>query len=463
MSKVSKRIWWIAAPAVIAALLFQLYWLWQTYKSQREAFTATATAVFQEAYDQTIFQTVKHLSGLKSKEKNRYELRTTMMMVGDTVIAPSDTLAREIELDSAHLPDSELDMATGTPYARFFSTIISSFTNVTPARDSLIMRYKAGLAQKGITLPFTITYGAREKDADRSTLLVNPTLNNPAKAVAVRFDGLPVYLLKKMSSAIILSLFIAFLITGCIGFLWRILLRQERLEHMKRDFISHVTHELKTPVAILQATNEALLVFHGINDTEKTGRYLRHSKVELDKLQGLIDKIMQVTRLEQEQLPLHIADAPIKTLVNEAVQRFSHLPGVQVLEQYDLQQPSIHTDVNAFHTILSNLLDNAIKYNQRLQKHIQVEVKEMPAFFSFTVRDNGDGIAKEHIPFLYDKFYRVTQGDRQDTNGYGLGLSHVKALLQQLHGAIAVQSTPGEGTTFTFQLPKHEKDKTAAG
>ena len=151
-------------------------------------------------------------------------------------------------------------------------------------------------------------------------------------------------------------------------------------------------------------------------------------------------------------------ESNIETLLHDAVNRFSHLPGVNIQTQYEVEDTNIYTDIGAFHTILSNLLDNAVKYNDKAQKEIVVTVKELTGDYSFTVNDNGNGNEKHHFPFHYDKFYRIAQGDRLDIKGYGLGLSHVKALLQQLHGSISISSIPGNGTTFIFQLPKYEKD-----
>jgi signal transduction histidine kinase len=480
MGKIRKRIWWIATPALLTVLLFQSYWLRQTYRSQQEAFVATATAAFHNAYDNTIIITAKLRSGEKNDPAKAYSIqasigiggvpdsakapenKTTVSVVDtDTITKPS---AKGIHMDTSSA-NTNLSMDNGSPLAHFISTIYSSFTDVMPDVDTLQKYYRKELDKKNIGLPFRILASRKDIDTviNRPTVLIYPGLNNPNKMIGVQFSGLPVYLLKKMSSAIILSVFIALLITGCIWILWRIILRQEKLESMKREFISHVTHELKTPVSILQATNEALLTFKGMNDPDKTERYLRHSKAELDKLQDLIDKIMQVTREEQDQQSLSATEMDIKMLVADAVNRFAHLPAVTIEQQFDIQHESFLTDATAFNTILTNLLDNAVKYNDKPQKEISVSVKQLTGHYSFTVKDNGNGIEKQHLPFLYDKFYRVVQGDRHDTKGYGLGLSHVKALLQQLQGTISVSSIPGNGTTFIFQLPRYEKDQAAIG
>ena len=481
MGKVRKRIWWIAIPALLAVLLFQLYWLRQTYRSQQEAFVATATEAFHNVYDNAIIITAKIKSGGKSAEK-KYTIQAMIdvdktskddpapagprafIRYDSTEERPKKPILEDIHLDTS-IANTNMSFDTISPLAHFVSTVFSSFTDVRPDIDTLNKYYRRELDKRSIPLQFKVLIGRKEIDTtvNRPTLLIYPGMNNPDKMMGVQFSGLTTYLLKKMSSAIILSIFIAFLIIGCIWTLWHIILRQEKLENMKREFISHVTHELKTPVSILKATNEALLTFRGINDPDKTERYLRHSKTELDKLQDLIDKIMQVTREEQEHQPLSVVPADLKVSVNEAVIRFTHLPGVTIGQEYDVQEGHFQTDTTAFHTILSNLLDNAVKYNDKSQKEIFVSVKELTGHYSFTVKDNGNGIEKQHFPFLFDKFYRVVQGDRHDTKGYGLGLSHVKALLHQLHGNINVSSTPGNGTIFIFQLPKYEKDQTATG
>lgn len=466
MKKVSKRIWWIAIPAVLTVLIFQLYWLRQTYLSQQEAFLATVTEIVKESYDQSVLQSVRILSGPEEEESYVFKATVNVNVTNSdsakikkqvATAAQPDT----ISVDSSHAPD--LTMGDTSPYSHFISTVFTSFTNAAPNKDSLRVLLQKEFRKKGITIPFQLFVTPKEIKRAKPQVTVNPALSNQHKVVAVQFTGITLYLLKKMSSAIILSLFIALLITGCIWILWRIILKQEKLDNMRRDFISHVTHELKTPVAILKATNESLLTFHGRHDKEKTERYLRHSKDELDKLQGLIEKIMQLTKLEQTQLPLYREEISIKELLGTAVARFAYQPEAEISMHYNIAQPYIYTDREAMDTILVNLLDNAIKYNDKLLKRVRVSVTEHPTSFSFAIADNGNGIEKQHYPFLFDKFYRVIQGDRLDTKGYGLGLSHVRALLVQMNGHISVDSTPGEGTTFTFQIPKNEKDQAPAG
>jgi signal transduction histidine kinase len=484
MDKVSRKIWWIATPALLAALLFQLYWLRQTYRSQQEAFVATATEAFHSAYDHSIIITARLRAGVEPKEKRRYSIQTTIDLdeSGNTQSAGVPRAKRVIRYDTSPggLPpigpkDIHIDSTmanqqmrldeTPPSLAHFVSTIFSSFTDVVPDKDTLRKYYRSELSQKEIPLAFSIQTNSKEIDTvnKRPSLIIRPGLNKPDHLIGVSFEGLPGYLLKKMGSAIILSVFIAFLITGCIWTLWRIILRQEKLERMKREFMSHVTHELKTPVSILQATNEALLSFQGMHDAEKTARYLRHSRAELNRLQDLIDKIMQVSREEQEQQALHITETDIGTLIDESINRFGHLPQVSIKQHVEIANTRLYTDVAAFTTILTNLIDNAVKYNDKPLREVLIAAKEHPEYYTFSVKDNGNGIEKQHFPFLYDKFYRIVQGDTHDTKGYGLGLSHVKALLLQLNGSITVTSTPGNGSTFTFQLPKYEKDQTTAG
>jgi two-component system, OmpR family, phosphate regulon sensor histidine kinase PhoR len=477
MGKVSRKIWWIATPALLAALLFQLYWLRQTYQSQHDAFLAIATEAFHNSYDNSIIITAKLKAGDRSTEKSRYSIQTTIDIEDDEIedllagtkniihkedtaqTGPSARIQKNIRVDSTSI------IKDSSALAHFVSNIFSSFTDVVPDADTLRAYYRAELDKKNIPLPFKLLLSRKEVDSASNPpdLLIHPGVKSQGRTAGAMFTGLTAYLLEKMSGAIILSVFITFLIIGCIWILWRIIIRQEKLESMKREFISHVTHELKTPVSILQATNEVLLSFQGMQDAEKTARYLRHSRAELNRLQDLIDKIMQVSREEQEHESLHITDADIGTLIDDTVNRFTHLPQVSIRQQSDIKHPHIRTDATAFAIILTNLIDNAVKYNNKPSREVLVTAKEYPDHFTFSVKDNGNGIEKQHFPFLYDKFYRVVQGDRHDIKGYGLGLSHVKALLGQMNGSISISSTPGNGTTFTFQLPKYEKNQAAAG
>lgn len=466
-----KRIGQLAVPAATVALLFQLYWLRQTWLTARQTFRTAATECLQKAYDVAMMSnlgqmepandTVKRLSisssiNLEELEDDENETEE-QAATRDSMI---NTLATRLHMDtgkSRTIPVPNVDYAQ---MSNILSRMFSSFGFQLVNMDTLQHEYKLLLQEKNIGIPFKLYTDPILSDVRKNprALLIHPALNNQTNTIGVLFTGETVYLLKQISPAIVVSFFIGLLIIGCIWILWRTIIKQQKLEQMKQDFISHVTHELKTPVAVLQATNEALLNFGGSSNPEMTTRYLQLSKKELGKLQELIDEIMTITRQEQQPGIRPATAIPLEHSLQEIIKRFAYQENVNICIDNQSAHHSIETDKQAFETIFSNLLDNAIKYNNKPEKLIILTIKDNRERVLITVTDNGEGIANSHLPFIFDKFYRVTNGDTQDTKGHGLGLSHVKALTQQLHATVEVSSTPGTGTMFTLQFPRYAKN-----
>ncbi|MBS0029240.1 sensor histidine kinase [Chitinophaga sp. 22321] len=476
MDTIIRRIWWIVIPTALAVLAFQLYWLHTSWLSQEVSFRQIATDALQKAHDVTLMESIKGMSAagkhdnagkvqvnssvsiveadrslldsIMKEGKIPSGFKITSKVVGESAFKRRDTLIeREIKPEESGLDLTKL-------VANIFS--LSNLVEIDTAQ--LAVNYEKELKNRQITLPFKISLsspGSRRENIPGIVTLPVIKHNKPA-ILMVRFDGINNLLLLKILWPIILSFFLVLLIIGCIWVLWRIIVRQKRLEVMKNDFISNITHELKTPVAILSATNEALLSFGGMNDPEKTERYLRLDQDEIRKLQELVDNIMALTRLEHGDDELAGAGEMVSlaALLKSVTQRFLGLPGVAVALDIRVTNDQLHTYPAALKTIFSNLLDNAIKYTVTAEKRITFQVRESDQHYLFFIKDQGVGIDKQHLPFIFDKFYRVPHGDIHEVKGHGLGLSHVKNLVERLNGTISVESAPGKGTVFTIQLRK---------
>ena len=480
MDKIVRRIWWIVVPTAIAVLGFQLYWLYTVYNGQQQSFHQVAADAFQKAYDKAMFQQLGKMEYISSNDTGRQAIQKT--------------ISRSINLESVfqsspnfkEAPSSKTvtkgtvmlfaDDSTGTAYKdsvlvkkdidlRNFGVDPTRLLSSLLGRDNIVMidtavlkeLYDEELANRNIDLPFRIIQPANEDSISSQAGFIRLKAENYTQtpAIAAQFQGLSTWLLLKIISPIILSFLLVLLIIFCIWILWRIILKQKKLEDMKNDFISNITHELKTPVAILSATNETLLNFDGIHDAEKTGRYLRLERDELKKLQVQLDRIIHLTRLEnKEGFQESLREINLGVLVNKVADRFRSLPGVEISIDNKLTDPVIQTQALHLETVLSNLVDNAIKYSPRDTKPVVIHLSEENQYIQIDITDEGLGIEKSQLPFIFDKFYRVPHGNIHDVKGYGLGLSHVKSLLSYLGGSIGVKTEPGKGSTFSIQLKK---------
>ena len=476
MDTIIRRIWWIVIPTALAVLAFQLYWLRTSYLSQEQSFRQIASDALQKAHDVTLVESVRKFDP-ESKHDSlaKFELRSSISIneadrdLFDSLVNKGKSqqgikiISKLSDGNKSDKKDTLIEReikaeGSGLDVTKLIASVFSLSNLVEIDTAQLAITYGKELKSRAITLPFKIFLSPPGKRVENApgVITLPVVLQHKQVMLVVQFEGINSLLLFKILWPIVLSFFLVLLIIGCIWMLWRIIVRQKKLEVMKNDFISNITHELKTPVAILRATNEALLTFGGMNDPEKTERYLRLGQDEIRKLQGLVDNIMALTRLEHGDDDMGGPGETISLtdLLKAVTQRFLGLPGVAVQLDVQVHSDLLHTYPAALKTIFSNLLDNAIKYTITPEKSISLQVRENEQHYLFFVADQGVGIEKQHLPYIFDKFYRVPHGDIHEVKGHGLGLSHVKKLVEQLHGTISVESTPGKGTIFIIQLKK---------
>lgn len=458
MDFIVKRIWYITVPTAMAVLIFQLYWLHNTYVNQQVNFKQTATNALQKAYDEAIVETV---SGKKAKDKKKESKSGTIQMSTKFELEALKGEDLKKLMSSLNTSGSDTTIKIDNPdidMSRFLSDVMSITSIVRIDHNLLTKSYKEELKSKGITLPFKLTVNKKTQKTPsiEDSNLIEIKTPGKKETITARFTGLSKLLIIKIIWPILLSFLLVMLITGCIWILWRIIRQQKKLETMKNDFISNISHELKTPLSILNTTNDVLLNFDGMKDPEKTERYLKLSKNELYKLQSLIDSILALTKMEHTDNQLGpFEKVNIEDLLKATASRFKELPGVEIELDLKINEKFIKTWPEALKTVVSNLLDNAIKYTPTPDKRIKIIITEDPGSYQLSVIDHGIGIAQHQQAYIFDKFYRVPQGNVHEVKGYGLGLSHVKSLLQKMDAQINVSSKLTEGSVFTIQLKKN--------
>ena len=235
-------------------------------------------------------------------------------------------------------------------------------------------------------------------------------------------------------------------------YLIRILLRQRTLEEMKDDFTNNMTHELKTPIAVAYAANDALLNFGADADEAKRTRYLRICQEQLKRLGGLVEQILSLSMERRKTFRLQRTTFPISEVLAPLIEEHKLKADKPVRISTRITPPDlmINADRTHFANIVSNLLDNAIKYSIG-QAEVEIEARKEGETFVLAVRDKGIGIAKDKLPRVFDKFYRVPTGNLHDVKGYGLGLYYVKTMVERHGGSVEVESEPGKGSVFTIK------------
>ncbi|MBI1760477.1 MAG: PAS domain-containing protein [Acidobacteria bacterium] len=229
----------------------------------------------------------------------------------------------------------------------------------------------------------------------------------------------------------------------------------ERLEIVRQEFLANVSHELRTPLAAITAYTETLLD-GGLDDAENSLRFLHTIQRNAERMRALVNDIAELTAIESGQVRLTLESVPLRLFVNEI---FSHLKPRAAEQQVALQNETLDdlrvtADPRRLEQILINLIDNAIKFN-RSEGSVTVttSLSECGNHHLIHVRDTGSGIPAEHLPRVFERFYRVDKARSRAIGGTGLGLAIVKHLALAHGGEASVTSEVGQGCEFTIKLP----------
>lgn len=260
-----------------------------------------------------------------------------------------------------------------------------------------------------------------------------------------RFVSLEITFIALMGMAIVLA----------TAFGLRYTIRQLELAQIKAGFVSNVTHELKTPIALIRLAVETLEM-RRVGSPEESERFLRSIGRETLRLQQLVDNILDFARLEAGQRVFRFEDVDLLAVVHETVESFRprlEHQGFRLDLDLPPSLPAVRGDATALSHCLLNLLDNALKYS-RTQREVGVAAAARDGTVAVSVTDRGIGIAPGDQRRIFEKFVRLDIGLVHDVKGAGLGLSLVDQIVRAHGGHVELESRPGEGSTFTLVLPR---------
>ncbi|MEN8163389.1 MAG: HAMP domain-containing sensor histidine kinase [Acidobacteriota bacterium] len=246
--------------------------------------------------------------------------------------------------------------------------------------------------------------------------------------------------------------FFALMLFVLVALLWRTLRREVTLEHQHRNFLSAVTHELKSPLASMRLSLETVL--RGRSDPGASVRFLENALQDAERLQSLVEKVLEVTRYAREGSSLNLRESCLSEIVESAVDRFSRRTTATGANLISEVQGGIWSEIDeeAIAIVISNLLENALKYGGTIPR-IDVSLTRNGASATLEVSDNGQGIAPDDIPRVYERFWRAGDEMTRTTQGTGLGLFLVQQIVKSHGGEVMVAQTGPDGTTFRVILP----------
>lgn len=230
----------------------------------------------------------------------------------------------------------------------------------------------------------------------------------------------------------------------------------ESLDNSRNQFVSNASHELKTPLATMKIMIESL-IYQPDMEKELRIEFMTDIDKEIDRLTAIVSDLLTLVRMDSNNVKLTRESLSLAAIVKETEHRL--LPIAEKRSQkisLTLADPcDMYADKSKLTQVVYNLMENAVKYTQE-GGQIRVSLQRTGRDARLVVSDNGPGIAREYLPYIFDRFYRVDKARSRETGGTGLGLSIVHQLIVLHSGTIRVESEPGKGTSFIVELPLHQ-------
>ncbi|MEJ5316509.1 MAG: HAMP domain-containing sensor histidine kinase [Tenuifilum sp.] len=269
------------------------------------------------------------------------------------------------------------------------------------------------------------------------------------------FPNQKTYLLGSLGPMTFGTLLLTLLIISIFTITLYIIFKQKRISEIRNDFVSNMTHELKTPISTISLAAQML------ND-----KSIPHERKNLDYLGGVIadeskrlglqvEKVLQMAIFERAKLRLKIKEVDVHDVIKKVTNNFALQLNSQdgiIIHEFNAKSPIVKADEVHITNVINNLLDNATKYRNG-NPVINIITKDVSNGIVVAVKDNGIGISRDNLKKIFDQFYRVPSGNIHNVKGFGLGLSYVKKIVEAHGGKIWVESKLGEGSTFSFFMP----------
>lgn len=471
------RVKWLLPVLMIISIIviggFQIYWLKKSYEREKRTLDMRTNILFRETVrnlqasklklDKILFDTLPghhQRQGQNRRGNSMSSHRPNSKMVGmmDVLIQRAkDSTGTRITLqrnsDSATMNSQQISPRQ--------SRIMQFLFDVDSLQDSLRVgeissAYRQRMKEQNLDIPFVISRVPTRETNEPVFNEVTLGFRNPI-TYHLELDNTLPQILKRMTAPLLFSLFLVGFTILSFSVLYRSLIRQRRLGEIKNEFISNITHELKTPIATVSVAIEALRNFSASMDANKTKEYLDISSNELQRLSLLVDKVLKLSMFEKKEIELKYEELDMKELVEEVtasmrLQFEKKHADVRVKSEGDT-----HVEGDRLHlvSVIFNLIDNALKYSTA-EPVIQICIKGNPQQLTLSISDAGIGISPEYHRRIFEKFFRVPSGNVHNSKGYGLGLSYVSHVIGKHHGHIDVKSVEGDGTSFVISLPKKQ-------
>lgn len=341
-----------------------------------------------------------------------------------------------------------------------------------PALDSLL---KSRLALRQVDIPYEYgIYNALRKDwyyrskaADTTVLqqssyrysLFPNDIFKSNQMLVLAFRNRVNYLISRIWPMLLSSMLLTAIIIFGFGYTIRTINRQKKLAMIKNDFINNMTHEFKTPIATIALANQSLRDPRVHSHDDKLQYFTGVIHDENQRMLRQVENVLQMAQLDKGELRLRNESLDVNEIIEASIASMRltvEERGGSIQFERDQDEALLYGDANHLMNVFINVLDNANKYSPE-KPEIHVKASRNGNMLHIAIRDHGIGMSREVQKRIFETFYRAGTGNRHDVKGFGLGLSYVKAIIEQHQGSISVSSEPAKGSTFTIILPISEK------
>jgi two-component system, OmpR family, phosphate regulon sensor histidine kinase PhoR len=291
-------------------------------------------------------------------------------------------------------------------------------------------------------------------------LLFSSDIYTTPEYLLILFPNEKQFLLTELWGMLLISITLIIVIVYSFAYTITTLFRQKRLSEMKNDFINNMTHEFKTPISTISLACEALKDHDIVKSEELYSNYIRIIDEENQRLSGMSEKILQAAVLDKGGIKMHKERVNIHNIIADVIKNLRIQVEIKdgvIIKNLKAGEAFMEGDKVHLTNLVYNLLDNANKYSPK-KPLIRITTENENSGIVITIEDNGIGISHHDQKKIFDKLYRVPTGNIHEVRGFGLGLSYVKAIVEEHNGIIQLESEINKGSKFRVYLPFHSKE-----
>ena len=415
--------WIMLSCSIIIALILlaQLYWLKRVYNLEEQQFNSGV---------------IKSIRGLFSDIDIAHDPRMQIKQVVDMV----DTHTYLVKLDSVP-PRDTLQHYLSSEFEAFDVWADCNVGVYSSNKQAFLYQYYLSTAASSYPQIGDVSL---------------PAINRQYDYLLLNFPHRSKYIIHEMLFWIVGAVLLLLILIGLsVSLLY--LYRQKFLNELQKDFVDNFTHEFKTPLAVMKIAGDVLIQPGIANNPGRLAKYSNVIKEQTEHLQNQVERLLKTTSGDTRKLDIQKEPSQLNQVIQKAIEQIE--PLIKSMDgnvefNMDENEPVINADRSHLQLVIINLIENALKYSKN-RPHIIIQLQNGDnGFYSISIKDNGIGIDKRNIKYLFNKFYRVPTGNVHNVAGFGLGLNFVKKVIDAHNGKISINSVPGIGTEFKIQLPK---------